>query len=107
MESFLCKYGPLTPEKITEVHSKLMIGRLEGDTAAQEGLGSRRVAKTPAREAEQMGRGRMVREHRQHRPARRGGLLELALPQELTHARHRALKLGSCPDHAPESRRLV
>ena len=84
-----------------------MIGRLEGDTAAQEGLGSGRVAKTSAREAEQMGRGRMVREHRQHRPARRGGLLELPLLQELTCARHRALDLGRRPDHAPESRQRV
>jgi hypothetical protein len=43
----------------------------------------------------------MVRQRREHRPARRGSLLELALLQELTRARHGALKLGRGPNHAP------
>jgi hypothetical protein len=43
----------------------------------------------------------MVRQRREHRSARRSGLFQLALLQELTRTRHCALKLRRGPDQAP------
>jgi hypothetical protein len=80
---------------------------LECEAAAQQGFGFCCVAETRQREAEQMGRRRVVRQHCEHRPARRRGLFQLALLQELTRARHRALKLGCRPDQAPEPGKQV
>ena len=44
--------APQTSQNIAEVHSKLMIGRLQGQATPQQSLGSRRVAETGERETQ-------------------------------------------------------
>ncbi len=92
---------PQTPEKIAEVHPKLMIGRFEGEAAAKQSFGFRRVAETcaardradgspphgPAAPRAPTGTPR--------RPARTG-------PAATAHPRAPSRpEARRCPDHAP------